>query len=88
MRLIRSGFAEIEIELVFILISYYFFKFNKLPKNTLIMEYFKHFLQLGFLLLVLSCTRDKNNLHSNTQLLWSEQAAYVWEEALPIGNGR
>ena len=52
------------------------------------MEYFKHFLQLGFLLLVLSCTRDKNNLHSNTQLLWYEQAASVWEEALPIGNGR
>ena len=52
------------------------------------MEYFKHFLQLVFLFMVLSCTRDNNNLQSNPQILWYEQPASVWEEALPIGNGR
>lgn len=52
------------------------------------MKYFKHFLQLVFLFIVLSCARDKNNLHSNPQILWYEQPASVWEEALPIGNGR
>ena len=52
------------------------------------MKYFKHSLQLVFLFIVLSCAHDKNNLHSNPQILWYEQPASVWEEALPIGNGR
>ncbi|OUW35019.1 MAG: hypothetical protein CBD39_02385 [Flavobacteriaceae bacterium TMED179] len=52
------------------------------------MKYLNHFLRLGLLLIIVSCNRDKNNSNSYPQLLWYEQAASVWEEALPIGNGR
>lgn len=43
------------------------------------------FLCLGFALISLACPA-KNTFHNNT--LWYNQPAKVWEEALPVGNGR
>ena len=43
------------------------------------------FLCLGFALISLA-SPAKNTLHNNT--LWYNQPAKVWEEALPVGNGR
>lgn len=43
------------------------------------------FLCLGFALISLACPA-KNTPHNNT--LWYNQPAKVWEEALPVGNGR
>ena len=40
---------------------------------------------LGFMLISLACFA-KESTHSNT--LWYNQPAKVWEEALPVGNGR
>lgn len=40
---------------------------------------------LGFMLTSLACSA-KESTHSNT--LWYNQPAKVWEEALPVGNGR
>lgn len=40
---------------------------------------------LGFMLISLACSA-KESTHSNT--LWYNQPAKVWEEALPVGNGR
>lgn len=48
-------------------------------------------LLLIFLFLILpfqSCETHANHSNQNDQILWYEQAASVWEEALPVGNGR
>ena len=52
------------------------------------MEYFAHFLRLSLILIILSCNNDSFDLNSNSHELWYKQAASLWEEALPIGNGR
>jgi alpha-L-fucosidase 2 len=38
------------------------------------------------LLLIFGCTESKKN--TTNQILWYDEAATVWEEALPLGNGR
>ena len=48
-------------------------------------------LLLIFLFLTLpfqSCETHADHSNQNDQILWYEQAASVWEEALPVGNGR
>jgi alpha-L-fucosidase 2 len=48
-------------------------------------------LLLIFLFLALpfqSCETHADHSNQNDQILWYEQPASVWEEALPIGNGR
>ncbi|MDG1920643.1 MAG: glycoside hydrolase family 95 protein [Flavobacteriaceae bacterium] len=35
-----------------------------------------------------SCETNADHSNQNDQILWYEQAASVWEEALPLGNGR
>ena len=35
-----------------------------------------------------SCETHADHSNQNDQILWYEQAASVWEEALPVGNGR
>ena len=52
------------------------------------MEYFTRFLRLSLILIILSCDNDSFDLNSNSHELWYKQAALLWEEALPIGNGR
>ena len=52
------------------------------------MEYFARFLQLSLILIILSCNNDSFDLNSNSHEIWYKQAALLWEEALPIGNGR
>ena len=52
------------------------------------MNYTTHFLRLCFLLTILSCNRESDDLDPLPEVLWYDQAASVWEEALPIGNGR
>ena len=52
------------------------------------MEYFARFLRLSLVLIILSCNNDSFDLNSNSHKLWYKQAALLWEEALPIGNGR
>lgn len=52
------------------------------------MEYFACFFRLGLMLIIISCNNDSFDLNSNSHELWYKQAASVWEEALPIGNGR
>lgn len=53
------------------------------------MKYLSTFLFLG--IIMASCKESKNNemkIKQNEHILWYEQAAKNWEEALPIGNGR
>ena len=48
-------------------------------------------LLLIFLFLTLpfqSCETHADHSNQNDQILWYEQAASVWEESLPVGNGR
>tara|TARA_B100000989_G_scaffold273288_1_gene231329 strand:- start:2462 stop:4816 length:2355 start_codon:yes stop_codon:yes gene_type:complete len=52
------------------------------------MEYFVCFLRLSLILIILSCNNDSFDLNSNSHELWYKQPALLWEEALPIGNGR
>ena len=52
------------------------------------MEYFALFLRLSLILIILSCNNDSFELNSNSHEVWYKQAALLWEEALPIGNGR
>ena len=52
------------------------------------MEYFARFLRLSLILIILSCNNDSFELNSNSHEVWYKQAALLWEEALPIGNGR
>ena len=55
------------------------------PKNNLPNMKKSLLLCLGFMLISLACSA-KESTHSNT--LWYNQPAKVWEEALPVGNGR
>ncbi len=55
------------------------------PKNNLPNMKKSLLLCLGFMLFSLACFA-KESTHSNT--LWYNQPAKVWEEALPVGNGR
>ena len=55
------------------------------PKNNLPNMKKNLLLCLGFMLISLACSA-KESTHSNT--LWYNQPAKVWEEALPVGNGR
>lgn len=55
------------------------------PKNNLPNMKKSLLLCLGFMLISLACFA-KESTHSNT--LWYNQPAKVWEEALPVGNGR
>ncbi len=55
------------------------------PKNNLPNMKKTLLLCLGFMLISLACFA-KESTHSNT--LWYNQPAKVWEEALPVGNGR
>jgi alpha-L-fucosidase 2 len=52
------------------------------------MNYTTHFLKLCFVLIILSCNHESDELNTQQEILWYEQEASVWEEALPIGNGR
>lgn len=43
---------------------------------------------LIFLIMATGCKADSKNEESNHLTLWYKQPAKVWDEALPIGNGR
>ena len=43
---------------------------------------------LGFLIFCLGCINKADNLYNKEQIIWFKKAANLWEEALPIGNGR
>jgi len=52
------------------------------------MIYYSRYISLSFIFILFGCQSDEKNQISNDQILWYEQAAKQWEEALPIGNGR
>ena len=52
------------------------------------MEYFARFLRLSLILIILSCNNQSFDINSNSHELWYKQPALLWEESLPIGNGR
>jgi alpha-L-fucosidase 2 len=41
-----------------------------------------------FPILFAACTKDSKDAEISNSILWYEQAAEVWNDALPIGNGR
>jgi len=41
-----------------------------------------------FALILISCSEKKGSDNGNSLKLWYNQPAGVWEEALPVGNGR
>ena len=43
---------------------------------------------LGVLIFCLGCINKADNLYNKEQIIWFKKAADLWEEALPIGNGR
>ena len=52
------------------------------------MKYCIPFLCLSFILITSGCKNVTTPDITNSQLLWYKEAAAVWEEALPLGNGR
>ena len=50
--------------------------------------YSRIFFGLTLGLFLLGCTPSNKEEKANSQILWYEKEATVWEEALPIGNGR
>ena len=52
------------------------------------MKYCIPFLCLSFILITSGCNNVTAPDITNSQLLWYKEAAAVWEEALPLGNGR
>ena len=52
------------------------------------MKYCIPFLCLSFILIIQGCNNVTTPDITNSQLLWYKEAAAVWEEALPLGNGR
>jgi alpha-L-fucosidase 2 len=52
------------------------------------MKYCIPFLCLSFILITSGCKNVTTTDITNSQLLWYKEAAAVWEEALPLGNGR
>ncbi len=52
------------------------------------MKYCIPFLCLSFILITSGCKNVNTSDITNSQLLWYKEAAAVWEEALPLGNGR
>lgn len=52
------------------------------------MKYCIPFLCLSFILITSGCKNVTTPDIKNSQLLWYKEAAAVWEEALPLGNGR
>ena len=52
------------------------------------MKYSHYFLSLILSFLISACTSTKLKDTFSSQIIWYEKAANVWEEALPIGNGR
>ena len=52
------------------------------------MKYCIPFLCLCFILITSGCNNVTKPDITNSQLLWYKEAAAVWEEALPLGNGR
>jgi len=52
------------------------------------MKYCIPFLCLSFILITQGCNNVTTPDITNSQLLWYKEAAAVWEEALPLGNGR
>ena len=47
-----------------------------------------HFLRFSFALMLISCNQTIDDLEKQDQVIWYQQPASVWEEALPLGNGR
>lgn len=45
-------------------------------------------LSLTYFSLIFSCNSDVQKANTNEHILWYSEAANVWEEALPLGNGR
>ena len=52
------------------------------------MKYCIPFLCLSFILITSGCKNVTTPDIKNSQVLWYKEAAAVWEEALPLGNGR
>jgi len=52
------------------------------------MKYCIPFLCLSFILITSGCKNVTTPDITNSQVLWYKEAAAVWEEALPLGNGR
>jgi len=52
------------------------------------MKYCIPLLCFSFILITLGCNNVTSPDIKNFQLLWYKEAATVWEEALPLGNGR
>ena len=52
------------------------------------MKYCIPCLCLSFILIAIGCNKVTVPDITNSQLLWYKEAAAVWEEALPLGNGR
>ena len=52
------------------------------------MKYCIPCLCLSFILIAIGCNKVTAPDITNSQLLWHKEAAAVWEEALPLGNGR
>ena len=52
------------------------------------MKYCIPCLFLSFILIAIGCNKVTVPDITNSQLLWYKEAAAVWEEALPLGNGR
>ena len=52
------------------------------------MKYCIPCLCLSFILIAIGCNKVTAPDITNSQLLWYKEAAAVWEEALPLGNGR
>ena len=58
----------------------------KTKSTVMLSQSTKRFLVLISYLLIIRCAESKKN--TTYQTLWYEEAAAVWEEALPLGNGR
>jgi alpha-L-fucosidase 2 len=58
------------------------------PKHQIVMKILRHYLFLCGLLLLTACQGTGPKPVDNSLTLWYEQPAKVWDEALPVGNGR
>ena len=52
--------------------------------NEILMKYLKSFFVLWFLLAIIACEKGKE---ISKEVIWYEQPATKWMEALPVGNG-